>query len=232
MMDAQELFDELCQPFPADYVDWRVGATRKPYDFEIEEKKFKEGDTVGKPLCYIDARTVMDRFDTICGPDGWQCNYTPGVNGSIICNIGVRIEGEWIWKADGAGATDFEGEKGALSDAFKRAAVRWGVGRYLYDMDAFPVALKNGKYITKESLTKLTTYYDETAPKGLWGVRGGIQAYRLLKKVVDEFVGDPASAQDFKSKNAAEIAQLPVAMRRHLNAQLDRIGGPQREAAE
>jgi hypothetical protein len=38
----------------------------------------------------MDARAVMDRLDGVCGPDGWQCNYTPGVNGSIVCNIGVR----------------------------------------------------------------------------------------------------------------------------------------------
>ena len=39
-----------------------------------------------------------------------------------------------MWKADGAGDTAVEADKGALSDAFKRAAVRWGVGRYLYGM--------------------------------------------------------------------------------------------------
>ena len=29
---------------------------------------------------------------------------------------------------------DNEGEKGEFSDAFKRAAVKWGVGRFLYDL--------------------------------------------------------------------------------------------------
>jgi hypothetical protein len=33
-----------------------------------------------------------------------------------------------------AGDSDVEEEKGAISDAFKRAAVKWGIGRYLYDM--------------------------------------------------------------------------------------------------
>jgi hypothetical protein len=46
----------------------------------------------------------------------------------------IRCDAEWLWKADGAGDTDVEAEKGALSDAFKRAAVRWGVGRYLYGL--------------------------------------------------------------------------------------------------
>src|ERR1700744_2711820 len=85
-------------------------------------------------LAYMDARAVMDRLDGVCGPDGWQCNYL--VTGQLaVCSLGVRVpSGEWIWKADGAGATDVEGEKGMLSDALKRAAVRFGIGRYLYDM--------------------------------------------------------------------------------------------------
>src|ERR1700761_191847 len=120
--DAQELFDALCEPFPIEAVSWRIGSTNAD-------------KTKGMALCYLDARAVMDRLDTVCGPDCWQCKYTtaPGI---AICDLGLRVAGEWIWKADGAGATDVEGEKGMLSDALKRAAVRWGVGRYLYDLDS------------------------------------------------------------------------------------------------
>jgi hypothetical protein len=42
----------------------------------------------------------------------------------------------WVRKSDGAGETQVEGEKGAISDALKRAAVKWGIGRYLYDLDS------------------------------------------------------------------------------------------------
>src|SRR5512139_3428570 len=99
MADAQELFDALCEPFPLEYIEWRVGSTN--------------GDkTKGLALCYVDARAVMDRLDSVCGPDGWQCNYSSAPGAAIVCNIGLRIEGDWIWKADGAGATDVEGEKG------------------------------------------------------------------------------------------------------------------------
>jgi hypothetical protein len=95
-------------------------------------------------LAYIDARDVMERLDAVCGPDGWQCRY-PHAQGKTVCEIGIRVDGqgeypaanpEWVWKSDGAGDTDFEADKGALSDAFKRAAVRWGIGRYLYDLSA------------------------------------------------------------------------------------------------
>jgi hypothetical protein len=126
---AQVIFDQLAAPFPTAYIMWRVGPTNERYR--------KEGDALrGQPLCYVDARAVMDRLDAIVGFDNWQNNYTPGTGTGIVCNLGIRIAGEWIWKADGAGATDMEAEKGALSDAFKRAAVRFGVGRYLYDLKA------------------------------------------------------------------------------------------------
>ena len=47
-----------------------------------------------------------------------------------------------MWKENGAGDTDFEADKGALSDAFKRAAVLWGIGQYLYDLDSPWVAIE------------------------------------------------------------------------------------------
>ena len=43
---------------------------------------------------------------------------------------------EWITKYDGAPNTDIEAVKGGLSDASKRAAVQWGIGRYLYGMES------------------------------------------------------------------------------------------------
>lgn len=115
-------FEQLRHPFPPERISWRVGSTTG------DKKK-------GMALAYIDARDVMERLDAVCGPHGWQCRY-PHTGDKTVCDIGIKVGDEWIWKADGAGDTDFEASKGALSDAFKRAAVRWGVGRYLYDMPA------------------------------------------------------------------------------------------------
>jgi len=75
---------------------------------------------------------------------------------------------EWIWKADGAGDTDVEAEKGAISDAFKRAAVKWGVGRYLYDLDSPWVALEpSGRSfkIAAHEYTRLEGILAKSAPK-------------------------------------------------------------------
>ncbi|MGR7993888.1 Rad52/Rad22 family DNA repair protein [Xanthobacter sp. ZOL 2024] len=125
---SEDIFQALFAPFPVDLVSWRVGSTNKD-------------KTKGMALAFIDARDVMDRLDNVLGPGHWQCSY-PHANGKTVCRIELRINGEWVGKEDGAGDTDVEAEKGALSDAFKRAAVRWGIGRYLYDLPSPWVALE------------------------------------------------------------------------------------------
>lgn len=87
-------------------------------------------------LSYVDARYVEDRLDDILGPFNWQRGHQIGPDGVISAGIGIRVlfdEGpEWVWKWDGAGMSDIEGEKGAFSDSFKRAGVAWGIARDLY----------------------------------------------------------------------------------------------------
>lgn len=221
----QDMFDALCEPFSTDEIEWRVGPTNK-------SRNGGDAATKGVALAYIDARTVMDRLDSVCGMDGWQCNYTAGVNGSIVCNIGVRMAGNWVWKADGAGATDMEAEKGALSDAFKRAAVRFGIGRYLYELDSPWVELENGKFIKKTEIGKLNELHDKAASRFKWGTRSGIYAYRVLVQTIKKFVTQPADAVDFEKDNVGVISQLPVAMREHLRQELARIGATQKEVAQ
>jgi hypothetical protein len=134
------IFDRLSRPFDPSQVSWRA-------------QSIKADGTAAMALCYIDARDVMRRLDEVCGPDGWSDSYTETGKGRLICTIAIKCGGEWISKSDGAGDTDVEGEKGAISDAFKRAAVKWGVGRYLYDMDAVWAECdsyeRNGKKVWK-----------------------------------------------------------------------------------
>ena len=101
---------------------------KKPFD--VSKVKSHPGGG-GKTLHHIDARDVMFRLDSVIGPLNWQDSYAE-VLGRVICTLKIRIGEEWISKSDGAGDTKIEGEKGGISDAFKRAAVKWGCGRYLY----------------------------------------------------------------------------------------------------
>ena len=122
------LQQKLEMPFPPKSVSWRAG------------RKSKDGKSA-MLLAYIDARDVMERLDRACGFENWQCRYTLADNGVLICEVGIRINGEWVWRANGAGDTQVEAEKRKCSDAFKRAAVLWGVGRYLYGLPSPKVAI-------------------------------------------------------------------------------------------
>lgn len=121
--------EDLKKPFPIEKISWRVGATNVRPDGTLAWGEVP----MGIPLAFIDARDVMERFDEVCTPGKWQ-NKHPHANGKTSCAIGIKIDDEWVWKENGAGDSDVEGVKGAFSDSFKRSAVLWGVGRYLYDV--------------------------------------------------------------------------------------------------
>jgi len=123
----------LSLPFEEHEIHWRIGSTNKrSVQFKTNDKNAKA--TKGVPLAYLDARNVMDRLDSVLGAENWQDTYTETPSGRVLCSLMLRINGEWITKTDGAGSTNMEGEKGGLSDAFKRAAVKFGIGRYLYSL--------------------------------------------------------------------------------------------------
>lgn len=144
---TDDILAKLSAPFLPNEIDWRVGPTT-------------QDKTRGMALGYIDARTVMSRLDAVCGPL-WQCEYVPMPNGSCCCRIGIKIENEWIWRSNGAytmpdsDKVDAKemAEKGSYSDAYKRAAVLWGIGQYLYDLQSPWVAIekKGNSYVISES---------------------------------------------------------------------------------
>lgn len=136
------MFDKLAAEFPREAISWRAQTVTKDGDKALA-------------LAYIDARDVMVRLDEVCGPQNWQDRYEFS-DKRTICYLSIRVGDEWITKADGAGDTDVEAEKGAISDAFKRAAVKWGIGRYLYDLDAPWVPCKTYDYQGKKRWQKWT----------------------------------------------------------------------------
>jgi hypothetical protein len=95
----------------------------------------------GRQLKYITARHVMNRLDDVLGPDNWWDDYSPTAHG-VICRLTIRLPGgQELTKVDAGGNPEMKDEgdsdKGGFSDAFKRAAVKFGVGRHLYD-DGIP----------------------------------------------------------------------------------------------
>ena len=144
----------LQYPFAVDEIEWRVLHTTKD-------------KTKGQVAAYVDSRAIQDRLDAVLGRENWQ-NHFRTVQGkdnastTQVCELSVYYpdRNEWITKSNGAGNTDIEPVKGGLSNAFKRAASMWGIGRYLYDLKNIWIPLKDGKYIPDEQLSVLANQYN------------------------------------------------------------------------
>jgi len=101
-------------------------------------------------VAYIDARDVQDLLDEVVGAENWQCRYSEH-KGNLFCEIGIDISKDginqkWVWKSDCGTESMVEKQKGEASDAFKRAAVMWGIGRFLYSKTIIKLPVKeNGK---------------------------------------------------------------------------------------
>ena len=117
----------LYEPTPPDEIRHRQGPRKHSGDCP----KFGACPQAHLMLDYIDARYVMDRLDYL-GPENWQDRYVDRPGGSVRCGIGLLVDGDWVWKWDVGTQSDIEPEKGSYSEAFKRAAVKWGIGRDLY----------------------------------------------------------------------------------------------------
>lgn len=103
--------------------------------FEGHEVKVRSQG--GRQLHYITARTAMNRLDTVLGPENWYDEYVPGGENSVLCKLTIILpDGRSLTKCDAGGhagmADQGDDDKSAYSDSFKRACVKFGIGRYLY----------------------------------------------------------------------------------------------------
>jgi hypothetical protein len=137
----QNKFKELAAPFPAEEV--------------------KERQSGGGMVQYLERQSYENRLDAVVGPENWQNKYQFGDDGAIVCYLGIKIDDEWIWKADGAPQTNIEKVKGGLTDSFKRACVRWGIARYLYDGKEQPVENGWGWKINLIEAVLLNTHIEQ-----------------------------------------------------------------------
>ncbi len=120
-------------------VDLNALAQALAAPFDPSEVKFKPQAVSGNralAVPFVDARVVQDRLDDVLGVMGWQDSYECLPDGAVLCRLRVRVGAEWITKEDVGGQSEQADEgdrrKAAFSDALKRAAVKFGVGRYLY----------------------------------------------------------------------------------------------------
>lgn len=108
-------------------------------------------------LLYKDARVDMDILDETVGSENWQRRHYE-VKGNMYCSVGIKCDGEWVWKDDCGTESNTEKEKGEASDSFKRACVNWGIGRELYSSPSIMASCElekdsRGKDVPKRGTT-------------------------------------------------------------------------------
>lgn len=111
--------------------------------FDLAEVKFKPQmvkNNRALAIAYIDVRLIQDRLDLVLGAENWQDDYEILPDGSVTCRLRLNLGGQWVTKMDvGSPSEQPDGGdrlKAAFSDALKRAAVKFGIGRYLYRLSA------------------------------------------------------------------------------------------------
>ncbi len=139
-MQQTEIAPVAAEAAPAS-VEELTRALSEPFD--LREVKFKPAVVSGNralALAYVDARVIQDRLDDVLGVTGWQDEYECLPDGSVVCRLHLRLGDEWITKMDVGGQSEQPDEgdrrKAAFSDALKRTAVKFGIGRYLYRLPA------------------------------------------------------------------------------------------------
>lgn len=230
-VDRDEIFARLREPFTD--IKWRLQQT-SPKDAKVNGR-YQPG-TKGLFMAYIDARQLYDRLDDVIGFGNWE-RIVAAVNadGSVIGRLRIRIGDEWITHEDigypnnpGAGH-ETEPLKAAASDAFKRAGVGLGVGRFLYDLDAdwkpidewgkpiggnrgnAPVASPDGPGATFPDRSKSTTVNtvtgeNETYPSGVTK-----KQIAMIGRTAEEKGVTPEQVKAMHGKESATLLTKPEA---------------------
>lgn len=115
-----------------------LAAPFEPRDIKFKPQMVKNNRCLA--MAYIDARLIQDRLDEVLGVENWEDAYKILPDGSVMCRLRLKLGDRWITKTD-VGSLSEQPDSGdrlkaAFSDALKRAAVKFGIGRYLYRLPA------------------------------------------------------------------------------------------------
>ncbi|MED4083907.1 Rad52/Rad22 family DNA repair protein [Halalkalibacterium halodurans] len=131
MSNLKEMQRKLKEPFYPDDIEWRVSRA-------MQTQKGNKAIV----LAYVTNRAIMNRLDEVFGIGNWKNEYKEWRDKGVLCGISAKIGEEWVTKWDGSEETNIEATKGGFSGSMKRAAVQWGIGRYLYNLDEVWVEIK------------------------------------------------------------------------------------------
>ena len=138
-IEKTDIWAKLAAPVPSAAISWRQ-------DGKVTAR---DGKYFARFVAYIEANTVRDRLDTVV-PGEWDLTLEllPAAAGDdgdgAQCSFKARLQILGVIREDVGTGRDY---KQASTDAFKRAAVRFGIGNELYAYEQNWVEMDgDGKY--------------------------------------------------------------------------------------
>ena len=127
-MEKMDIWSKLSAPLPAGVISWRQDG--RPIQ--------RDGRHIARFVAYIDANTVRERLDSVV-PGEWDLTLEllptltqQDENGEQTCSFKARLQILGVIREDVGTGRDY---KSAATDAFKRAAVRFGIAHELYSFE-------------------------------------------------------------------------------------------------
>src|SRR6476646_9174576 len=140
-LDKHDIWSALSAPLPPGVISWRQDG--RPIS--------RDGRHIARFVAYIEANTVRERLDSVV-PGEWDLTLEllPPVAGldddanQGACSFKARLQILGVIREDVGTGRDY---KQAATDAFKRAAVRFGIAHELYAYEQNWVQVDgDGKY--------------------------------------------------------------------------------------
>src|SRR5436305_713094 len=137
--EKMDIWSKLSAPLPEGVISWRQDG--RPIQ--------RDGKFVARFVAYIEANTVRERLDSVV-PGEWDLTLEllpaliPGDGDETACSFKARLQFLGVIREDVGTGRDY---KQAATDAFKRAAVRFGIAHELYAYEQNWVQVDgDGKY--------------------------------------------------------------------------------------
>src|SRR5215216_7426626 len=123
-LDKTDIWSKLAAPLPAGVISWRQDG----------KAVTRDGKHFARFVAYIDANTVRERLDGVV-PGEWDLTLellpqlASDDQDDARCSFKARLQILGVIREDVGTGRDY---KSAATDAFKRAAVRYGIAHELY----------------------------------------------------------------------------------------------------
>jgi hypothetical protein len=167
--------DLTTEAFPVASFKLAADHLRRPFapgavKFKVQAQIPKDNPSKALVVGYIDARLVTERLNKVC-PHLWHDEYERLDGKVLLCRL--TVDGITRQDVGEAGAIG----KAAFSDAFKRAAVKFGVGVSLYALPPFFLEMKDGLEQKQRQVKGQTEKYLVIKPAGDTLLRGRYEGW-------------------------------------------------------